>query len=127
MEIYVGTSESVADGRLFEENLSPYGKVTIVADEGIPGRVLQQVRSALQSEVQDLSCYVVGPSVFMRIAADDMLDAGIRADRIHLSLELNTLCGIGMCGECLCGERLTCAWGTFIDYGYIRREAPGLF
>jgi dihydroorotate dehydrogenase (NAD+) catalytic subunit len=126
MEIYVGTSESVADGRLFEENLSPYGKVTIVADEGIPGRVLQQVRSALQSEVQDLSCYVVGPSVFMRIAADYMLDAGIRADRIHLSLELNTLCGIGMCGECLCGERLTCAWGTFIDYGYIRREAPGL-
>ena len=98
----------------------------IVPDAGKPGRVLDYVRSYLEKGESDLSCYVVGPTAFMRIAASDMLKADIAPQRIHLSLELNTLCGIGMCGECLCGDKLTCAWGTFVDYAYLQREAPEL-
>ncbi len=129
MEIFVGTSEEYDErskSGLLEETLQAYGPLTIVSDDHKPGRVLEQVRAALDSDTFDLSCYVVGPSAFMRIAAADMLKAGIPPTRIHLSLELNTLCGIGMCGECLCGDRLTCAWGTFVDYDYIQREAPQL-
>jgi len=36
------------------------------------------------------------------------------------------MCGIGMCGECLCGEKLTCAWGTFMSYSYIIQNEPEL-
>lgn len=129
MDIFVGTSEgsAVQPGEgLLEESLSKYGPVTIVPDDGRPGRVLEQVRSYLKKGVEDLSCYVVGPTAFMRIAASDMLQAKVAPEKIHLSLELNTLCGIGMCGECLCGDKLTCAWGTFVDYDYLQREAPQL-
>ncbi|WP_422479766.1 nitronate monooxygenase [Pleomorphochaeta sp. DL1XJH-081] len=129
MDIFVGTSEGApaqhGEG-LLEKSLSEFGPVTIISDDGRPGRVLEQVRSYLEHGVEDLSCYVVGPTAFMRIAASDMLLAKIPPEKIHLSLELSTLCGIGMCGECLCGDKLTCAWGTFVDYAYLQREAPQL-
>lgn len=123
MTIFIGTSER--DGSLLEQNLRPYGPVLTVCDDGIPGRILQSVAHALE-EPSSLSCYIVGPTAFMRAAACLMLEAGVDAARILLSLELSTLCGIGMCGECLCGERLTCAWGTFMDYRYVRENAPEL-
>ena len=123
MTIFIGTSER--DGTLLEQNLRPYGPVLTVCDDGIPGRILQSVAHALE-EPSSLSCYIVGPTAFMRAAACLMLEAGVDAARILLSLELSTLCGIGMCGECLCGERLTCAWGTFMDYRYVRENAPEL-
>jgi len=129
MEIFVGTSEQTdtKSGGLLEENLANYGPVTVIADDGKPGRVLESVRTALaKASIDNLSCYIVGPSIFMSIAAQQMVQAGVNAKRIHLSLELSTLCGIGMCGECLCGDRLTCAWGTFMDYDYLQREAPEL-
>ena len=129
MRILVGTSETsrakVGEG-LLESTLQQYGPVSIVADNGVPGRVLDSLESAMGTDVSDLSCYIVGPTVFMRIAAAKMLAAGIPAQRIHLSLELPTLCGIGMCGECLCGDRLTCAWGTFVSYRYLQDNAPEL-
>jgi dihydroorotate dehydrogenase (NAD+) catalytic subunit len=62
----------------------------------------------------------------MRKTAQIMLAANIPPKQIQLSLELSTMCGIGMCGECLCGDRLTCAWGTFMDYEYLAKEAPQL-
>ena len=41
-------------------------------------------------------------------------------------MERMTLCGIGMCGECACGDRLTCRWGTFMRYDYLKQEASEL-
>ena len=51
---------------------------------------------------------------------------GIKKEHLSLSMERMTLCGIGMCGECACGDRLTCRWGTFMDWEYLEREAPSL-
>jgi len=128
LDIFIGTSETPVEGEegLLEKTLSQYGTVTIVPDAGKPGRVLDNLQSALQKVDGKLSGYIVGPTVFMRKTAQLMLDAHISADQIQLSLELSTMCGIGMCGECLCGDRLTCAWGTFMDYEYLMREAPQL-
>lgn len=128
MRIFVGTSTSdpTADGKaLLEDVLSSYGDFTCVADDGKPGRVLEHLDKAL-SDAEGLSCYVVGPEKFMAIAARKMLSAGVPADRIHLSMERSTLCGIGMCGECVCGDRLACQWGTFMRYDYLLAEAPEL-
>lgn len=120
----VGTTET--GGGLLEEHLRPYGTVRTIADDGVPARVLSHIDEAIGHDYGDLACYIVGPSAFMRIAASKLLDRGISPDRIHLSLELNTLCGVGMCGECLCGDRLTCSWGTFMDYRYLSEHAPEL-
>ncbi|MDY4611583.1 MAG: nitronate monooxygenase [Sphaerochaetaceae bacterium] len=128
MDIYVGTSTSApaADGKaLLEDPLSAFGRFTCIADDGRPGRVLDALGAGL-SDVDGLACYVVGPEKFMAIAAKKMVSAGVPTERIYLSMERNTLCGIGMCGECVCGDRLACQWGTFMRYDYLLAEAPEL-
>lgn len=123
MQIFVGTSESAQEGVL-KDTLEQYGPLNIVPDHGTPGRVLQLLEAGEESS--ELACYLVGPTPFMRIGAEKLVEQGVPATHIHLSLELSTLCGIGMCGECLCGDKLTCEWGTFMPYDYILEHAAGL-
>nr|WP_321265071.1 alpha-hydroxy-acid oxidizing protein [uncultured Sphaerochaeta sp.] len=124
MSILVGTSESVEGKALLEEHLSSYGSFTCIADDGRPGRVLDLLDSIPLEEEQ--ACYLVGPEVFMAIACRKLLARGIKEHNLYLSMERTTLCGIGMCGECACGDRLTCRWGTFMQYEYLAKEAPEL-
>nr|WP_319472446.1 dihydroorotate dehydrogenase [uncultured Sphaerochaeta sp.] len=124
MSILVGTSESVEGKALLEEDLSSYGSFTCLADDGRPGRVLDLLDSIPLDEEQ--ACYLVGPEVFMAIACRKLLARGIKEHNLYLSMERTTLCGIGMCGECACGDRLTCRWGTFMQYDYLAKEAPEL-
>ena len=124
MSILVGTSESVEGKALLEEDLSSYGSFTCIADDGRPGRVLDLLDSIPLEEEQ--ACYLVGPEVFMAIACRKLLARGVKEHNLYLSMERTTLCGIGMCGECACGDRLTCRWGTFMQYDYLAKEAPEL-
>ncbi|NLZ77026.1 MAG: dihydroorotate dehydrogenase, partial [Spirochaetales bacterium] len=97
VEILVGTSEAVEGTALLEEKLSSYGSFICVADEGKPARVLDLLDGRVFDE--ETACYLVGPRVFMALAAQAVLERGVREDLLHLSQELMTLCGIGMCGE----------------------------
>jgi len=122
MTILVGTSEAVSGKALLEDRLGAYGSFTCVADDGKPGRVLELL-DTIELDA-DQGCYLVGPDIFMGIAAKKLIARGIRADLLYLSMEKLTLCGIGMCGECACGDRLTCRWGTFMQYDYLAENAP---
>ena len=42
--------------------------------------------------------------------------SGVPEDKLALSMEKLTLCGVGMCGECYCAGRLACKEGTFYTY-----------
>lgn len=122
LTILVGTSESVIGKALLEERLGACGSFTCIADDGLPGRVLELL-DTIELE-SDQGCYLVGPEKFMEIAAKKLIGRGIREDLLYLSMEKLTLCGIGMCGECACGDRLTCRWGTFMQYDYLAENAP---
>lgn len=124
MHILIGTSEAKGERTPLEAELSAFGKFTCVHDEGKVGRVLDLLKTIDVSG--DMGCYLVGPEIFMAIAASRLIERGIAEESIYLSLERMTLCGIGMCGECACGDRLTCRWGTFMRYDYIKREAQEL-
>ena len=124
MRILVGTSETVEGKALLEDELSLYGEFLCIADDGKPGRVLDVLDDLVLDAEQ--ACYLVGPEIFMAIACRKLLGRGMASERIFLSMERSTLCGIGMCGECACGDRLTCRWGTFLSYDYLLREAPEL-
>ncbi len=122
LTILIGTSEAVVGKALLEDRLGQCGSFTCIADDGKPGRVLELLDTiGLDSEQ---GCYLVGPDKFMEIAAKKLIARGICGDRLYLSMEKNTLCGIGMCGECACGDRLTCRWGTFMQYDYLVENAP---
>ena len=55
-----------------------------------------------------------------------LLELGVSKDDIYLSMERSTMCGIGMCGECVCGDRLACQYGTFFTYTYLLENAKEL-
>ena len=52
-----------------------------------------------------------GPEVMMRFAATALLDRGVGAGRIHVSMERNMQCGMGRCGHCQLGPFLLCRDG----------------
>ena len=105
---------------LLEDDLKVYGKYQVVPDDGQPGRVLDTIS---QADIKgDTASYIVGPSVLMRKAADKLVSLGQDPSLIYISLERNTLCGVGLCGECVCGDKLTCKEGTFVSYDYILKN-----
>ena len=130
IDVLVGTSASSVKGcdgkALFEDWFREHAdSYEVIADDGKVGRVLDHLAEHVQGR-EDLKAYLVGPERFMAIAASRLVDLGLEREDILLSLERSTLCGIGLCGECVCGDRLTCQWGTFQSYAYIMDNASEL-
>jgi len=59
---------------------------------------------------------VCGPEVMMRFVAMALIDAGVPAGRIRISLERNMKCGIGLCGHCQLRELFICTDGPVLGY-----------
>jgi len=57
------------------------------------------------------SALCCGPEVMMRFMVAALSDAGVAAERIHISMERNMQCGIGHCGHCQLGPTLVCRDG----------------
>lgn len=60
--------------------------------------------------------FVCGPEVMMRFSVEALLERGLAPDRIHVSLERNMRCGIGLCGHCQLGPTLICRDGPVYPY-----------
>jgi NAD(P)H-flavin reductase len=63
---------------------------------------------------------ICGPEIMMRFTALELERRGIDADHIHLSMERNMKCGIGLCGHCQCGAAFICKDGPVFRYDAIR-------
>ena len=59
---------------------------------------------------------VCGPEIMMRFSAAALVQAGVAASRIHLSLERNMHCAIGLCGHCQFGPDFVCKDGPVTTY-----------
>ncbi|MDT0166435.1 FAD/NAD(P)-binding protein [Actinotalea sp. AC32] len=59
---------------------------------------------------------VCGPEVMMRYAAAALVDRGVPADRVRLSMERSMKCGIGLCGHCQLRELFVCVDGPILPY-----------
>ncbi len=64
---------------------------------------------------------VCGPEVMMRFAASALHDIGIPEDSIHLSMERNRKCAVGLCGHCQFAGSFVCKDGAVMRYDRIRR------
>jgi NAD(P)H-flavin reductase len=63
--------------------------------------------------------FTCGPEIMMRFAATALVDAGVPADRVHLSMERNMHCGVGHCGHCQLGPTLICRDGPVYSYAEV--------
>lgn len=124
MDIRVGVVENDNGKEPLEDVLSSYGKTMFVADDGKPGRVLDTIKP--EDVAGDTSCYIVGPGKMMHKAAELLESLGVSDDSIYLSMEKNTMCGIGMCGECVCGGHLPCKEGTFFTWKTLKENKAEL-
>ena len=68
---------------------------------------------------EDTVAFVCGPEIMMRLTALPLVEAGIPADRIYLSMERTMRCGIGLCGHCQCGPTLVCRDGPVYTWEYL--------
>lgn len=114
---YIGSSLPSLNYRnnIIDEELISYGNFHLVHDDGVLGRVLNVLEKDIATLNAETACYVVGPMAFMQKVASNFASKGAKKELIYLSLEKNTMCGVGLCGECSCGNKLTCQTGTFIS------------
>jgi NAD(P)H-flavin reductase len=57
----------------------------------------------------------------MRFTAEALIDRGVPAERILVSMERNMKCAIGHCGHCQFGPEFLCRDGPIFPYERIRR------
>lgn len=78
--------------------VGPVGLVTTLLDDV----ALDPTRTTL---------FTCGPEVMMRATARAMLQRGVPASRLHVTLERNMRCGVGTCGHCQLGPVFVCRDG----------------
>ena len=59
---------------------------------------------------------ICGPEVMMRFTALALLERGMQASRIRLSMERNMQCAIAQCGHCQLGSAFVCADGPVLTW-----------
>ncbi|MEU4689893.1 FAD/NAD(P)-binding protein [Actinoplanes sp. NPDC023714] len=100
---------------------SRHGQVEVIVDRpsgdwaGHVGLVTTLVPGARVDPAVAVA-YVCGPEPMMRFTARALIDRGVPAERIQMSLERNMRCGAGWCGHCQLGPLLVCRDGPVVAY-----------
>ncbi len=124
VDVYYGMS---SPGQVvLEKDFQQWGSFTAVADDGIPGRVIDIIKEKLCTNNEEGALYTIGPLPFMRKAAEAFISCSQRwggtEEDAFLSIETPTRCGVGLCGECECGGHLTCREGTFFSLSWLNKN-----
>jgi NAD(P)H-flavin reductase len=81
-------------------------------DVGMVTGVLPRV----QVEPGRTRAMLCGPEVMMKVVARELLAAGLPPEDIHVSVERNMKCAIGLCGHCQFGSDFVCSGGPVFRY-----------
>lgn len=87
-------------------------------EDGWTGRVgpVTEVVGGLDVDWANAGALLCGPDVMMWVAGDQLVDLGMPADRVQLTLERNMHCGVGRCGHCQLGPTIICRDGPVMRY-----------
>ena len=64
--------------------------------------------------------FVCGPEIMLRFTIAALLQRGVAPERIHVSMERNMKCGIGLCGHCQWGPFFVCKDGPVFRYDRVK-------
>ena len=93
-----------------------YGGIAWRGHVGVVTTLFKYVRLQPERTV----AMVCGPEIMMRFAIREMLARGLAPSDIHLSMERNMKCAIGLCGHCQYGPYFICKDGPVFRYSQIR-------
>jgi len=83
--------------------------------KGDVGLVTRFIDGALNDPART-AAFVCGPEIMMRICAHALVNRGVAAENILVSLERNMRCGAALCGHCQLGPLLLCRDGPVVNY-----------
>jgi NAD(P)H-flavin reductase len=96
-------------------------EVHVTVDRGLPswhgnvGVVTTLIHKA-PFQARNALGMICGPEVMIRFTALELQRRGVSFDRIHVSMERNMKCAIGMCGHCQLGHLFVCRDGPVFPY-----------
>ena len=68
--------------------------------------------------------FICGPEVMMRFSVTALMDTGLPASAIHISMERNMKCAIGHCGHCQYNRTFICKDGPVFRFDKLRDILP---
>jgi dihydroorotate dehydrogenase electron transfer subunit len=114
-EAVVALGARSAGGLMLADRFAELGcAVRLATDDGsrgFHGTALAAVEDLLVAGWPD-AIYGCGPEPMLRALAANEVAAGVP---LWVSLERTMKCGIGVCGNCHCGDRMVCADGPVFD------------
>jgi NAD(P)H-flavin reductase len=115
---------------LFARELAEWGarfdmEVAVTVDHAAAGwhghvGVVTSLFRNIGFDAPNATAFVCGPEIMMRFSAQALADAGVAPTRIHLSMERNMQCAIGLCGHCQLGPVFICRDGPVFDWARLR-------
>lgn len=69
-----------------------------------------------------VTAFLCGPEIMMRFTAAGLIEAGVAARDVHVSVERNMKCAIGFCGHCQYGPDFICRDGPVFPYDQVARR-----
>ena len=124
--VFVLVGARSPDQILFHDDLQAWVQagvyVGISVDVGAPGwsgvvGVVTALLPGAPFEASGSLALLCGPEIMMRFGGRALVDRGVDAERVRVSLERNMQCGIGLCGHCQLGPILVCRDGPIVRYG----------
>ena len=83
---------------------------------GFVPEVVAAVCDELALDPARTSALACGPDVMMQLVAEVLVERGVPAEHVQLTLERNMQCGNGLCGHCQLGPLIVCRDGPVVRY-----------
>lgn len=64
--------------------------------------------------------FVCGPEAMIRFSAEALIEHGVAAERVYISMERNMKCAVGHCGHCQLGPEFVCRDGPVFTFERMR-------
>jgi len=88
--------------------------------------VVTTLLKGLDIDKSNCLAFVCGPSIMLKFTTGALIEEGLAADQIYLSMNRRMSCGMGLCGRCNIGPYYLCKDGPDMNYALIK-DYPNVF
>lgn len=86
--------------------------------------VVTQLLNKIKFSPLHTKALICGPGIMMRFCVQKLLELGMPAGDIILSLERQMKCGLGKCGHCYIADKFVCRDGPVFTYEQLKSLKP---